>query len=389
MDTRRPSLLLLVIIYFGFFSLGLPDGSFGVAWPAMHPELGLPIGLAGTITTVVTLLSALSGFAGGAVIARFRTGPVALVSCALTGLALVAIAQARGAGWLFVAAVPLGLGAGAVDTGLNGFVARHYSARHMNWLHACWGGGALCGPLIMGATLANAGGWRGGYRVIGATQLALAVVLLLSLRLWRKVPERTGPESSGEDAKRRPTLLAGSFAGWLSVALFVLYAAVEATLGVWAGSILVTGRGLSPATAAFAAAAFYGAIALGRVLIGFVVERWGNRRLVTAGTGLALVGCALFALSASPSLAAGALLLTGLGLAPVYPCLMHEVPSRFAPEAAPVVIGRQSGAAYLGAAFLPAAAGLLAAHSIMGIPWVVAGGLGVLILGIRALDRMS
>ena len=389
MDTRRPSLLLLVIIYFGFFSLGLPDGSFGVAWPAMHPELGLPIGLAGTITTVVTLLSALSGFAGGAVIARFRTGPVALVSCALTGLALVAIAQARGAGWLFVATVPLGLGAGAVDTGLNGFVARHYSARHMNWLHACWGGGALCGPLIMGATLANADGWRDGYRLIGATQLALAAVLLLSLRLWRNVPERTGPESAGGTAERRPTLPAGSFAGWLSVVLFVVYAAVEATLGVWAGSILVSGRGFSPATAAFAAAAFYGAIALGRVLIGFVVERWGNRRLVTAGTGLALVGCALFALSASPLLAAGALLLTGLGLAPVYPCLMHEAPNRFAPEAAPVVIGRQSGAAYLGAAFLPAAAGLLAAHSLAGIPWLVAGGLGVLILGIRALDRMS
>jgi MFS family permease len=388
-DTRRPSLLLLVIIYFGFFSLGLPDGSFGVAWPAMHPELGLPIGLAGTITTVVTLLSALSGFAGGAVIARFRTGPVALVSCALTGLALVAIAQARGAGWLFVAAVPLGLGAGAVDTGLNGFVARHYSARHMNWLHACWGGGALCGPLIMGATLANADGWRDGYRLIGATQLALAAVLLLSLRLWRNVPERTGPESAGGTAEQRPTLLASSFAGWLSVVLFVVYAAVEATLGVWAGSILVSGRGFSPATAAFAAAAFYGAIALGRVLIGFVVERWGNRRLVTAGTGLALVGCGLFALSASPLLAAGALLLTGLGLAPVYPCLMHEAPNRFAPEAAPVVIGRQSGAAYLGAAFLPAAAGLLAAHSLAGIPWLVAGGIGVLILGIRALDRMS
>jgi len=386
---RRSSLLLLVVIYFGFFSLGLPDGSFGVAWPAMHPELRLPIGLAGTITTVVTLLSALSGFAGGAFIARFGTGPVALVSCALTGLALIAVSQARGAAWLFVAAVPLGLGAGAVDMGLNGFVARHYSAQHMNWLHACWGGGALCGPLIMGSALAGAGGWRDGYRLIGAGQLMLAAVFLLTLRLWRIVPEVSPAGASAAISGRRPTLSAGSIAGWLSAVLFMVYVAVEGTLGVWAGSILVAGRGLTPTTAAVATATYFGAITLGRVLIGFVVNRWGNRRLVSVGAGLALAGCTLFAVSSSPGSATAALLLTGLGFAPVYPCLMHEVPNRFAPEAAPVVIGRQSGAAYLGAAFLPAAAGLLAAHSITGIPWLVAGGIVALILGIRTLDRMS
>ncbi len=386
---RRSSQLLLVVIYFGFFSLGLPDGSFGVAWPAMHPELKLPIGLAGTITTVVTLLSALSGFAGGAVIARFRTGPVALVSCALTGMTLITVSQAQGAAWLFIAAVPLGLGAGAVDTGLNGFVARHYSARHMNWLHACWGGGALCGPLIMGSALAGAGGWRDGYRLIGAAQLTLAAVFLLSLRLWRIVPELSSAEASAGAAGRRPTLSAASAAGWLSAGLFVIYAAVEGTLGVWAGSIFVSGHGFSATTAALGTATYYGAITVGRVLIGFVVNRWGNRRLVSVGAGLALAGCALFAASASPELATVALLLTGLGFAPVYPCLMHEVPNRFAPEAAPVVIGRQSGAAYLGAAFLPAAAGLLAAHSITGIPWLVAGGILALIVGIRTLDRMS
>lgn len=235
----------------------------------MHPELRLSIGLAGTITTVVTLLSALSGFAGGAVIARFGTGPVALVSCALTGLALIAVSQARGAAWLFVAAVPLGLGAGAVDMGLNGFVARHYSAQHMNWLHACWGGGALCGPLIMGYALAGAGGWRDGYRLIGAGQLMLAAVFLLTLRLWRIVPEVSPAGAAAAISGRRPTLSAGSFAGCLSAVLFMIYVAVEGTLGVWAESILVAGRGLTPTTATY-----FGAITLGRVLIGFVVNRW-------------------------------------------------------------------------------------------------------------------
>ncbi len=389
MSPRRATILLLAVIYLGFFSLGLPDGAFGVAWPEMYPALKLPIGLAGTITTTVTLLSALSGFASGAVIARLRTGPVVLTSCALTGLALLAYSYAQGAVWLFAAAVPLGLGAGGVDAGLNGYVARHYRARHMNWLHACWGVGATSGPLILGALIAREQGWRDGYRFVGATQLALALVFLISLRLWNAVPERTSTGDEGDAARKRPTLTANTFAGWLSPSLFMLYGAVEITVGVWAGSILVVGRGFSPTTAAIATAAYYGSITVGRVLVGFVVERWGNRRLVGGGAGLALVGGILFALGATPMGAVCSLVMVGLGFAPVYPGLMHEVPNRFAPAAAQTVIGRQSGAAYIGAAILPAVSGLLAAHSLAAIPWVIAGGIAVLIAGIRTLDRRT
>ena len=72
----RPAVFLLPIIYLGFISLGLPDGAFGAAWPAAHRDLGLPIGLAGVLVVLTTLLSALAGFNSGRIIARFRTGPV-------------------------------------------------------------------------------------------------------------------------------------------------------------------------------------------------------------------------------------------------------------------------------------------------------------------------
>jgi len=382
-DTRW----LLAIIYLGFVSLGLPDGTLGVAWPAIYPDLGLAIGLAGTITLVVTLLSGASGFASGHIVGRFGTGPVVLISCALTGSALVAIGRADSFTWLLVAAVPLGLGAGAVDAGLNSYVARHYSGRHMNWLHACWGVGATAGPLVLAQALATAGGWRAGYLRLGCAQLALAVLFLLTLRRWDRVPTRSTTHAAA--ALRAPTLGADTFAGWLAPAIFALYAAVELTAGLWAGTILVVGRGLTAELAATLTAAYYAAITLGRIGVGFVVERRGNRQLVAAGTGLALMGALLFAGTTSPAAAAIALALFGLGLAPVYPCLMHEVPRRFAPEAAPVVIGRQSGAAYLGAAVLPAAAGALAQHSLAAIPWVLTAGIVILIASIRRLDRLT
>jgi MFS family permease len=316
----------------------------------MFPELQLPVGLAGVITIVVTLLSGVSGFMSGRIIARWRTGPVVLVSCVLTGSALLAVSQASGLVWLLAAAVPLGIGAGAVDAGLNGYVARHYSGRHMNWLHACWGVGATCGPLVMGAAVSASHGWRGGYLVLGGAQLGLAAVFLVTLRWWDRVPERTEAASltHPDTAARTPTLGADTFAGWLSPALFALYAAIEATVGLWTATLLIVGRGFSPATAAACTAGYYGAITGGRVLVGFVVDRWGNRRLVTGGAIVALVGAFVWTLGESPVAAAAGLVLVGLGFAPVYPCLMHEVPRRFAPDAALVVIGRQSGAAYLG-----------------------------------------
>lgn len=389
MAAARPSLLLLPIIYLGFVSLGLPDGTIGVAWPQMHESLGLPIGLGGTIVLVVTLLSGVSGFASGRLIARFNTGPVVLVSCALTGTALLMVAHAPNFGWLMAAAAPLGFGAGAVDAGLNGFVARHYSGRHMNWLHASWGIGATCGPLVLAHTLASGSGWRGGYFLIGSAQLGLALVFLATLRLWRAVPERAIAAAAANLPPNSPTLLANSPAGWLSAAIFTIYVAAEATAGVWAVSILVVSRGVSQETAGLCAAAFYGAITVGRVGVGFLGDRWSNRKAVSTGIAIALVGALLFALAPSTVLAAAALVLLGTGLAPVYPGLMHEVPRRFAPEAVQVVIGRQSGAAYVGAALLPAASGALAQYSLESVAWLVVIGVVLLLVAVHRLNRLT
>ncbi len=382
--------LLLCIIYLGYISLGLPDGTLGVAWPQMYPALGVPIGVAGVIMVVGTLLAAVSGFSSGRVIARFHTGPVVFFSCLLTGSALLSVSFAQSFTWLLLAAIPLGLGGGAVDASLNGYVAKHYSGRQMNWLHACWGIGATSGPLVMSQALGTAAGWRGGYLLLGGAQLTLALLFLLTLRLWDRVPERTVALHADLGEGRVPITTANSFAGWLSPLIFALYVAVEATSGLWASSILVVSRGFDKEVAGLCVTAYYASITGGRILVGAVVDRWGNRALIWAGAGLAVVGALVFAFGAfSTPVAAGALVLLGLGFAPIYPCLMHEVPRRFAPEAVQVVIGRQSGAANLGGAFLPAAAGWIAQVSLEGVGWTIVAGIFVLMLALRKLDRIT
>jgi MFS family permease len=388
MDNRRRSTLLLLVIYLGYISLGLPDGTLGVAWPAIYPELNLPLGLAGTIMTMGTLLTGIAGFSSGWIIARWRTGPVVLVSGVLTAVGMLMLSRAQGALWLYAAAVPLGLGAGAVDAGLNGFVARHYQGRHMNWLHACWGVGATTGPLFLGWAMGAGHGWRGGYFMLGSFQLMLAVLFFLTQGLWTAVPERS-PTDAHDGPSTPPVLAANSFAGWLSPVIFALYVAVEFTIGLWTGTVLVVRRGFAPETAALCVAGFYGALTVGRILVGFVADDWGNRRVVTGGTMLALAGLVAFAFATTIPAAVVALVLAGLGLAPVYPGLMHEVPRRFAPAAVQTIIGRQSGGASFGAAVLPAVAGWVAQSSLAAVPWLILGVLLILVACIRRLDRIT
>lgn len=389
--SKRGALILLPVIYLGYVSLGLPDGTLGVAWPTMKAQLGLPLELAGQLMLVITLLAMASSFLSGTILRRFKTGPVVLVSCALTGSALLLISKASGALWLTLAALPLGFGAGAVDAGLNGYVAKHYSRRHMNWLHACWGIGATCGPLLLTLFLEGKQGWRGGFALIGAVQLALALVFVLTLRLWDRQPETVAPEAKEPSSNVAPgSRTLRSEAAWLSCFIFAVYVAVEGSAGLWANSVLVLSRGVPQETAGLCVTAYYGSITAGRILVGFAPSHWNSRLLVTGGALLSLAGAALFAFAKSPALALPSLVALGLGFAPIFPGLMHEVPRRFVPEAVQTMVGRQGACAYFGAAFAPALVGLAAkSWGLECIPPAILGGVLLMCFCLRRLDRIS
>jgi MFS family permease len=351
-------IVLLIVIYLAFVSLGLPDGVLGLAWPGMRASLGQPLESLGLVTFVLASCSAVSGFMSGRLLSRFGTGPVTFVSALMTGLALLGLSQVPNFPLMVALAFPLGLGGGSVDAGLNHYVADHYSSKHMNWLHACWGVGATLGPVIVGAILAAGGGWSRGYLTIACCQLALACVLLASLGLWkhqgavRHDPQRIVAGGRPDTPRWAP---------YLSAFLFALYVAIEMGAGMWSASILIESRHFDPGLAGLAITLFYGAIMGGRVLVGFVSERVGNRRLIRIGLSVAILGITLLMIPGSATQAIVGLLLLGLGGAPVYPSLMHETPRRFDPETTGKVIGWQVAAANIGGAIIPAAFGLLAA----------------------------
>lgn len=380
--------ILLCIIYAAFVSLGLPDSVLGVAWPAMRQDLRQPLEALGLITVVLTACSALSSFASGQVLKRLGTGPVVLLSGFLTGGALLGFSFAPSFVWLLLLAIPLGLGAGSVDAGLNHFVAEHYSSRHMNWLHGFWGVGAIIGPIIMGTAIAGTANWSGGYRYIAFVQLGLGFLFLISLPLWKRERTKAGREKNILPASFKPLQ---RWMPWLAASLFLIYAAIEMGVGLWTVSILVEDRRVNPLAAGMWVSGFYGAIMVGRFATGLIAERFGNRLLVRFGIIIALIGAFFFAIpELPPALSLIGLILLGLGCAPIYPSLMHETPRRFSPDIARSVVGRQVAFAYLGGAIMPAAFGLLAAHVglIAVMPGVIVA-IVLLLLGSEILNRMT
>ncbi|CAM3571525.1 MULTISPECIES: MFS transporter [Paenibacillus] len=366
--------ILLLVIYLAFISLGLPDSMLGASWPVMRLDLNAPLGIAGLLSMTVTVGTIVSSLLSGVVVRRFGTGTVTLASCVMTASALIGFSYAPSVVWLIVSAIPLGLGGGAVDAALNHYVAARYKAHHMSWLHCFWGVGATAGPMIMGAFLSGNASWRDGYLAVAGIQFALVIILVFTLPLWRaragKASTRSEVEHSetaspsGREVASKPLQVKGVK---LALASFLFYCGVEMTVGLWGSSYLVKERGLAADEAALWGSIYFAGITIGRFITGFITFKLSNRLLIRGGQILTLTGVLLLLLPLPTGCALAGLLIMGLGLAPIYPCMLHETPVRFGQEHAGKIMGYQMAVAYTGSTLLPPLLGLLAGFATIGV----------------------
>jgi len=353
--------ILLVIIYISFISLGLPDALLGSAWPSMYGGLGVPVSYAGIISMIIAGGTILSSLYSGKLIKRLGTGKVTAFSVCLTAAALFGFSISHSFVWLCVWAVPYGLGAGSVDSALNSFVALHYKARHMSWLHCFWGVGASLGPYVMGYCLTRGLEWNSGYRIISVLQIVLTATLIFSLPLWKKA------KISAEQGEIIHKTL--SIRGLIAIpgakpalTAFLCYCGLETTTGLWGSSYMVLERGLSTDTAAKWTSLFYLGITFGRFVSGFVTMRLGDRNMVRLGQGITAIGIIALMLPAGNLIMCAGFILIGLGCAPIFPSLLHATPANFGKELSQSIMGVQMASAYIGSTFMPPLFGLIAEH---------------------------
>ena len=358
----RRRILLLGIIYLGYISLGMPDKILDAAWIPMSATFGVPLRCGGFIPLVLALCSAVSASASGLILRRIGTGRLLALCGAVTGVSLLGCGLSPVFAVLLAFAVPLGFGQGAIDTGMNFYVSKHYSSRDMSWLHCCWGVGATLGPLIASIFIQQTGSWRSGYLAIGSAQIALAAFFCSTIGLWdrarkdEEAEDREAAASSSMDKLTGKCEFSPDFL--LCVLIFFVYCGIETSAGLWGCALLTKARGMELHTAQYVVTAYWGALTAGRFLLGFTADRLGNRALSTlAGAGV-LIAAGLLLIPAEGLLPSAALLLVGFALAPIYPCLMHEATRRgFNDATAAALTGMQGAASMVGIMTIPPAVG--------------------------------
>ena len=349
--------LLIAVIYLAFISLGLPDSLLGSAWPSMRESFHAPESYAGYVSMTIALMTVVSALLSVRLIKKVKTHWIVICSIGLTVGGLLGFSFASRYWMLFVFAVPYGLGAGSVDASLNQYVADHYSARVMNFLHCFYGAGAIISPMLMGAALKYAH-WNQGYQWTAYLQIAILIVCILSIPLWKQnagggAETAVGSKSIREALKLpavMPTLIA-----------FFAYCAGEVTCGVWTPSYFEKRYpALNDTTVAAFGSLIFGGLMIGRLIAGFVSKRINDRNLIRIGATMEAIGILMIALPIDNYiLTAAAFLWMGIGMGPIYPAVQHMAPINFGREYGAPVIGLQMASTYIGSAAMPTVFGLL------------------------------
>lgn len=383
------STFLLIMIYIAFISLGLPDSVLGAAWPSMHLTLGVPLSYAGILSMTVSGGTIISSLMSGKVVGRLGTGKTTVLSVFMTAVALLGFAYSSSFYFLVLMAIPLGLGAGSIDSALNHFVASHYKAIHMSWLHCFWGVGATTGPLIMAASLGTTAGYNRGYLIIGGIQLVLFIALIGSVPLFERVGYGLNGVDESANNKDEDHMKLGekSVVIWTLLA-FLFYCSIEMSTGLWGSSYLVQIKGINPTTAASWIAMYYLGITIGRFINGLLTLALNNRRILQMGSGLMLLGAITLVIAWNNGLSLIGFLLIGLGCAPIFPTLIHDTPLKVEKSKSQSLMGIQMATAYVGSTFAPPIIGVITQQTGFGVfPLLLLGLVMGMIVAVWQVER--
>ena len=361
--------LLIAVIYLIFISLGLPDSLLGSGWPAMRAFFGVPSSFAGYVSMTISFMTIISALLSPRLMRKMQTKWIVIISIMLTVAGLLGFSICTEYWMLFLMAVPYGLGAGAIDASINNYVAMHYSGAVMNFLHCFYGVGAMISPYIMAAALRRAR-WNEGYRWTAYLQIAILVVCILSLPLWKRNQTKEEEETLKNSAGIREVV---KIPGALQTLIaFFAYCSGEATCFLWVPSFFAgTKKGLSVGTIASFGSLIFGGLMLGRLIAGFISNHFGDRKMIRMGIVLELLGI-LVVMLPFPGYVVTAVgfVMIGTGMGPVYPAIQHMAPQNFGRKNSAAMIGLQMASAYVGSTFMPMVFGLLQeALGIWIMPW--------------------
>jgi fucose permease len=352
MEKRKK--LILITLYIAFIALGLPDQLLGVAWPTLRSDFNLDLKSAGIATFIGTFCSAMAGYFSGYIAKKYSVSTILIISVLLT--AIGNLGYSLSPCWLFFVffVIPTGLGAGSVDSALNNYVSLNYSSRHMSWLHAFWGIGSTLGAIIMTLAFVIDLKWRGGYFIVGIILFLLSLIFVYSRNLW--IEKKDVLETKNISQKNSVQMV--TLNTFLSSSFFFIYTATEGGMGLWSCSMMIEDRGFSTVLAGLMVSSYWGALTVGRIIVGFLTKKYKDKDIILCSIILSLIAVLMVIIPNKVTTILGIILL-GLGLSGIYPCTMNETHKRYERETAKILVGHQVGSACLGFAVMTPLIGII------------------------------
>ncbi|MBQ3602578.1 MAG: MFS transporter [Clostridia bacterium] len=343
---------LLVVIYIAFIGLGVPDSLIGSAWPAIHTQMNIPVELVSVLTFIISGCTVLSSMFSAGILNKFGTAKVTAFSTAMTAVALLGFSLTPSFLYMIPLAVILGLGAGAIDSGLNNYVALHFKASHMNFLHCFYGVGVSLSPYLMSHALSDAG-WRNGYRYAFFVQAAITLLLIVSVPLWKKT---SSAEQEENESSVNLTIAQMAKMSEVRLVWVIMLAtnAIEYACGVWGSTYLVAEKGFSAEHGALALTVYYVGMSVGRFISGLLSAKISTWKRIGIGVIILAPAIVLMLLPVPGLFSVVGLFFIGLGNGSIYPNMIHLTPHNFGKEVSQSVMGSQIAFAYIGVMLAPA-----------------------------------
>ena len=373
---------LLVVIYIAFIGLGVPDSLIGSAWPAIHTEMNIPVEAVSILTFIISGCTVLSSMFSAGILNKLGTARVAAFSTAMTAAALLGFSFAPSFRLMIPLAAVLGLGAGAIDSGLNNYVALHFKASHMNFLHCFYGVGVSLSPYLMSQALSNAG-WRSGYRYAFYVQAAITLLLIISIPMWKK--SSYADESEEANSVNLSIFQMAKMPEVRQVWIIMLATnAIEYACGVWGSTYLVSEKGFEAKHGALALTVYYIGMSVGRFVSGLFSDKISTWKRIGIGSAILAPAIFLMLLPVHGAVTVVGLFLVGLGNGSIYPNMIHLTPHNFGKDVSQSIMGSQIAFAYIGVMLAPPAVSLISGlFSIKIYPVLIAVLYAIMVIALK------
>ncbi|UCD48513.1 MAG: MFS transporter [Phycisphaerales bacterium] len=346
-----------IVAIMAVFTLAVCFVMIGAASVELEAKLGLTKGQIGMMVLLFSLTCIVAQLAAGPLVDRIGHKPLAVTGFLVAGASIFLLAFAGNYVLAVLAAILLGIGAICCNTVGNTLLPvvlfdGKEPARASNFGNAFVGLGFALPPLLIGVLQTDVGmSYEATLSLIAVFVLAFTVFAVLS-----SYPQvSTGFEMSRAIALlRSPVVLMAALAlvcyiglefamnTWIRLLMVELYEKAgsdEAGIARNAGLVL-TAFALAMAIGRFGTSAIKNLTAIGTVVI-------------AAMAALAFVTIGVMCVAGSPTVAIGAVFITGLAFAPMFPTIVGVTFSKFEPSLYGSVFGTIFAIGLLGPAFLP------------------------------------